>query len=143
MNSVFEILSGRQALTKVILESINQVKSSIIIYLPEPNVEVLNAIIRAASRKKGVQFLLISNFQDKNLESITNELKSIKNIQLRRLTSFIEFISTIRDTEELILCPLSANEEEMIGFRTTLQSYYTLYSKIIGPIFLANSRPLK
>ncbi len=63
MNYNFEVIKGKQALVRKILETINQVKSSIIISIPVTLPEIMEAIKQAALQKKRIRFMVISDFQ--------------------------------------------------------------------------------
>jgi len=63
LNYNFEVIKGKQALVRKILETINQVKSSIIISIPVTLPEIMEAIKQAALQKKRIRFMVISDFQ--------------------------------------------------------------------------------
>lgn len=145
LNYIFEVLKGKHALIRAILESIDKVKSSIVICLPKPISEVVDALKLSAAQNKTIRLLVMCDFKKKENENSKKDLKSIKNIQLRNFdTNFsFKFCSLIRDTEEIIMSAYSENDEELIGFCTNHPIYSKLYSQVIGPVFIANSRPIK
>jgi len=64
------------------------------------------------------------------------------NIQFRNLKGNNDFYAVSRDSEEIVLCPLSQNEKDMIAIVSLQQGYAQIFSSFIYPIFQANSRPL-
>jgi hypothetical protein len=65
------------------------------------------------------------------------------NIQFRQLSTKGEVFALTRDAEEVIIGPHTTNEKEMISVISNQEAYAKLYSQFIGPIFQANSRPIK
>ncbi|MBY8983264.1 MAG: hypothetical protein KGD57_09965, partial [Candidatus Lokiarchaeota archaeon] len=74
---------------------------------------------------------------------IINKMKQFGNIQFRQLSQAGEFFALTRDAEEIILAPLTNKDSEMISIVSDQMLYAKLYSQFIGPIFQANSRPIK
>ena len=73
---------------------------------------------------------------------IITKMKSFGNIQFRQLKSAGKYWAITRDAEEVILAPAADKEEDVIGLVSTEEGYRDLYSKFIGPVFLAESRPI-
>jgi len=74
---------------------------------------------------------------------IITKMKALGNIQFRNLNTQGEYYACTRDAEEVIICPASSKESEMIAMVSNQDGYAKLYSSVIGPMFLSNSRPLK
>jgi len=55
----------------------------------------------------------------------------------------MEFFALTRDAEEVIIGPATEKEGEMISVISNQTAFSILYSQFIGPIFQANSRPIK
>jgi hypothetical protein len=70
-------------------------------------------------------------------------MKQLGNIQFRQLQTTGEFFAVTRDAEEVILAPATDKEAELIAVVSNQEGYSKLYSQFIGPIFQANSRPIK
>ncbi len=70
-------------------------------------------------------------------------MKQLGNIQFRQLQTAGEFFAVTRDAEEVILAPATEKEADMIAVVSNQEGYSKLYSQFIGPIFQANSRPIK
>lgn len=87
--------------------------------------------------------MLTSRFDMDTYGSIINKMKQLGNIQFRQLASEGEYYAVTRDAEEVILCPFEEKEANMISIISSQEAYARLYSQFIGPIFQANSRPIK
>ena len=134
---------GRAALVSIIKDAIYRVKSSIIIVTPIVLPEILQAVSEYAFQKKAARFMLTSHFDMSVYGDILKKMMQLGNIQFRTLTAQGEFYAVTRDAEEVILCPVSEKESEMISVVSNQMQYSSLYSQIIGPVFQANSRPIK
>jgi len=134
---------GREALISAIKDAIYRVKSSIIIVTPVPVPEVLQVISEYAFQKKAARFMLTSNFDMDQYGNIIGKMKQLGNIQFRQLAQAGEYYAVTRDAEEVIICPYTDKETEMISIVSNQDAYAKLYSSFIGPIFQANSRPIK
>ncbi|MFX1275419.1 MAG: helix-turn-helix domain-containing protein [Promethearchaeota archaeon] len=134
---------GRDALLGVIKDAIYRVKSSIIVVTPVVEPDILQTISQYAFQKKAVRFMLTSHFDLNQYGDIINKMKVLGNIQFRQLTSSGEFYAVTRDAEEVILAPYTQKESDLVAIVSNQEGYSKLYSQFIGPIFLANSRPLK
>ncbi|MBD3194291.1 MAG: hypothetical protein GF317_04495 [Candidatus Lokiarchaeota archaeon] len=134
---------GRDALISSIKDAVYRVKSSIIIVTPVPVPEVLQVISEYAYQKKSARFMLTSNFDMNQYGNIIGKMKQLGNIQFRQLSQEGEYYAVTRDAEEVIIAPHSTKESEMISIVSNQDAYARLYSQFIGPIFQANSRPIK
>lgn len=134
---------GRDALIASIKDAIYRVKSSIIIVTPQVEPDILQVISQYAFKKKSVRFMLTSHWDLQAYGHIINKMKVLGNIQFRQLSTPGEFYAVTRDAEEVILAPFTDKEGDLISIVSNQEGYSKLYSQFIGPIFLANSRPLK
>jgi len=134
---------GRDALVAAIKDAIFRVKSSIIIVMPVVIPEVLQVISEYAYQKKAVRFLLTASWEMSQYGPIIQKMMQLGNIQFRQLSTKGEFFALTRDAEEVIIGPHTTNEKEMISVISNQEAYAKLYSQFIGPIFQANSRPIK
>jgi hypothetical protein len=127
----------------VIKGAIYRVKSSVIIVTPYVVPEILQVVSEFAFKKKAVRFMLTSHFPLDQYAGIINKMKQLGNVQFRQLQSKGEFFAVTRDAEEVILAPATEKEADMIAVVSNQSGYAKLYSQFIGPIFQANSRPIK
>ena len=134
---------GRDGLVAAIKDAIFRVKSSIIIVMPVVIPEVLQVISEYAYQKKAVRFLLTASWEMSQYGPIIQKMMQLGNIQFRQLSTKGEFFALTRDAEEVIIGPHTTNEKEMISVISNQEAYAKLYSQFIGPIFQANSRPIK
>ncbi len=134
---------GRDALIAAIKDAIYRVKSSIIIVMPYVIPEILQVISEFAYQKKAVRFMLTSRFEMGTYGDIIRKMMGLGNIQFRQLSGAMEFFALTRDAEEVILGPATEKEGEMISVISNQTAFSILYSQFIGPIFQANSRPIK
>ncbi len=70
-------------------------------------------------------------------------MKLLGNIQFRQLGTPGEYYAVTRDAEEVIIAPATKDEAQLISMVSTQESYAKLYAQFIGPIFTANSRPIR
>jgi len=134
---------GREALINAIKDAILRTKSSIIIVTPVVIPEILQFISEFAFQKKTARFMLTSHFDMQTYGNIIQKMQQLGNIQFRQLSTAGEFYAVTRDAEEVIICPAADKESEMISIVSNQPMYSKLYSSFIGPIFQANSRPIK
>ncbi|MFX1573200.1 MAG: hypothetical protein ACFFB0_10660 [Promethearchaeota archaeon] len=134
---------GRQAMINAMKDAIYRVKSSIIIVTPVVVPEILQVVSEYAFQKKAARFMLTSHFDLQTYSGIIKKMQQLGNIQFRQLQTPADFYALTRDAEEVILCPHSEKESEMIAVVSNQTAYSILYSQFIGPIFQANSRPIK
>lgn len=134
---------GRDALITAMKDTILRTKSSIIIVTPIVIPEILQLISEFAYKRKAARFMLTSKWDMQAYGGIIKKMLQLGNIQFRNLTSEGEYYAVTRDAEEVIICPAASDEADMISLVSTQEGYAKLYSQVIGPMFLSNSRPIK
>ncbi len=134
---------GRAAMISAIKDAVYRVKSSIIIVTPEVVPEILQVVSEYAFQKKAVRFMLTTFWDLEKYGGIVKKMRELGNIQFRQLQSKGEFYAVTRDAEEVILAPLTSKDSELISVVSNQEGYAKLYSSFIGPIFQANSRPIR
>ena len=134
---------GRAALISAVRDAIYRVKSSIIIVTPVVVPEFLQIISEFAFQKKAVRFMLTSHWDMQTYGGIIKKMMQLGNIQFRNLTQEGSYYAVTRDAEEVIICPAAKNEAEMVSIISNQDLICQLYSQFIGPIFQANSRPVR
>ncbi|MHA2039069.1 MAG: hypothetical protein ACW98X_21805 [Promethearchaeota archaeon] len=134
---------GRDAMISVIKDAIYRVKSSVIIVTPIVVPEILQVVSEFAFQKKAARFMLTSHWDLQQYSGIIAKMRQLGNIQFRQLQTAGEFYAVTRDAEEVILAPATEEEADMIAVVSNQSGYAKLYSQFIGPIFQANSRPIK
>jgi len=134
---------GKEAMIAVMKDAIYRVKSSIIIVMPYVVPEILQVISEYAYQKKAVRFMLTSHWDMTQYGNIIQKMLQLGNIQFRQLSTAGEFFALTRDAEEVILAPATQKDSDMISVVSNQRAYSILYSQFIGPIFQANSRPIK
>ncbi|MFX1338042.1 MAG: hypothetical protein ACFFDK_05495 [Promethearchaeota archaeon] len=134
---------GRDALIAAIKDAIYRTKSSVIIVTPVVIPEILQFLSEYAFQRKAARFMLTSHWDMQTYGDIVKKMMQLGNIQFRNLTSTGEYYALTRDAEEVILAPYTDKDAEMISIVSNHPAYARLYSQFIGPIFQANSRPIK
>ncbi|MFW9781298.1 MAG: hypothetical protein ACFFFB_03340 [Candidatus Heimdallarchaeota archaeon] len=134
---------GKDAMISAIKDAIYRVKSSIIIVTPYVVPEILQIVSEYAFQKKAARFMLTSHWDLQQYSGIIGKMKQLGNIQFRQLQTAGEFFAVTRDAEEVILAPATDKEADMIAVVSNQSGYAKLYSQFVGPIFQANSRPIK
>ncbi len=134
---------GRDALIAAIKDAVYRTKSSVIIVTPIVIPEILQLISEFAYKKKAARFMLTSHWDMQAYGGIIKKMMQLGNIQFRNLSSPGNYFAVTRDAEEVIICPYTKNESEMISIISNQDEFAKLYSSFIGPIFTANSRPIK
>ena len=134
---------GRDAMVSAIKDAIYRTKSSVIVVTPVVIPEVLQVVSEFAFQKKAARFMLTSHFPMDQYGDIIRKMMKLGNIQFRQLNTQGDFYAVTRDAEEVIIGPYTDKESEMISVVSNQSSYAKLYSQFIGPIFQANSRPIK
>ncbi|MHA1292144.1 MAG: hypothetical protein ACTSQJ_05690 [Promethearchaeota archaeon] len=134
---------GRAALISAIKDAILRTKSSVIVVTPTVIPEVLQLVSEFAYQKRAVRFMLTSHWDMQTYGNIIQKMQQLGNIQFRQLSTAGEYYAITRDAEEVIIAPNTKEESEMIAIVSTQAQYSKLYSQFIGPIFQANSRPIK
>ena len=134
---------GRDALIAAIKDAVYRTKSSIIIVTPVVLPEILQVLSQFAYERKAARFMLTSHWDMQAYGDIVKKMMQLGNIQFRNLTSTGEYYAVTRDAEEVILAPYAEKDTEVISIVSNHPAYAKLYSQFIGPIFQANSRPIK
>ena len=134
---------GRDALIAAIKDAVYRTKSSIIIVTPVVLPEILQVLSEFAYQRKAARFMLTSHWDMQAYGDIVKKMMQLGNIQFRNLTSAGEYFAVTRDAEEVILAPYAEQDTEVISIVSNHPAYAKLYSQFIGPIFQANSRPIK
>ncbi|MFX0067318.1 MAG: hypothetical protein ACFFC7_34780, partial [Candidatus Hermodarchaeota archaeon] len=134
---------GRTALIAAVKDAIYRTKSSIIIVSPVVIPEILQLISEFAYQRKAARFMITSKFDMETYGSIIKKMMQLGNIQFRNLTGAGDFFAVTRDAEEVILAPLTKKDSEIVSVISNQEQYSKLYSQIIGPVFQANSRPIR
>ncbi|MFX0071194.1 MAG: hypothetical protein ACFFAO_08900 [Candidatus Hermodarchaeota archaeon] len=134
---------GLNSLVAAVKDAVYRTKSSIIIVTPIVIPEILQIVSEFAYQRKAARFMITSHWDMQAYGDIVKKMMALGNIQFRNLASPGEYIAVTRDAEEVILAPYTKNEAEMISIVSNHAAYARLYSQFIGPIFQANSRPIK
>ena len=129
---------GRDSLIAAVKDAVYRTKSSPVV-IPE----ILQVVSEYAYQKKAARFMLTSFWDMNQYGAIIQKMLSLGNIQFRQLNTAGEFYAVTRDAEEVIIGPYTDRESEMISVISNQTAYAKLYSQFIGPIFQANSRPIK
>ena len=134
---------GRDALISCIKDAIYRVKSSIIIVTPVVIPEILQVISEIAFKKKAARFMITSHWDMNLYGNILVKMKQLGNIQFRQLSQAGDYYAVTRDAEEIIIAPYTNVDSQIVSTISNQMAYAKLYSQFIGPIFQANSRPIK
>jgi molecular chaperone GrpE (heat shock protein) len=134
---------GRASLIAAIKDAVYRTKSSIIIVTPVVLPEILQVLSEFAYQRKAARFMLTSHWDMQAYGDIVKKMMQLGNIQFRNLTSTGVYYAVTRDAEEVILAPYAEEDTEVISIVSNHPAYAKLYSQFIGPIFQANSRPIK
>jgi hypothetical protein len=105
--------------------------------------EILQILSEFAYQRKAARFMLTSHWDMQAYGDIVKKMMQLGNIQFRNLTSAGEYFALTRDAEEVVLAPYTEKDTEVISIVSNHPAYARLYSQFIGPIFQANSRPIK
>ncbi len=134
---------GRDALIAALKDAIYRTKSSVIIVTPVVIPEILQILSEFAYQRKAARFMLTTHWDLNRYGDIIKKMMQLGNIQFRNLTTAGDYFALTRDAEEVILAPYTDNEAELISIVSNHPAYARLYSQFIGPIFQAQSRPVK
>ena len=134
---------GRTALVAVMKDAIYRTKSSVIVVMPKVLPEILQVISEFAFQRKAARFMVTAQFDLQTYGDILKKMSALGNIQFRSLTTQGDYYAVTRDAEEVILCPSTTKEIEMVSIVSNQDQYARLYSQIIGPTFMSSSRPIK
>ena len=134
---------GRDSLIAAMKDAIYRTKSSVIIVTPVVIPEILQILSEFAYQRKAARFMLTSHWDMQTYGDIVKKMMQLGNIQFRNLTTAGEYFALTRDAEEVILAPYSDKDADIISIVSNSAAYARLYSQFIGPIFQAQSRPVK
>ena len=133
---------GHQALIEAMVDAMWRTKSTITIVTPQAEPKILEELSKVAFKKKSTRFLYTTNWDLATFGQIIETMKKLGNIQFRNLQKSYNFYALSRDSEEIVLCPESKSEEDMIAIVSIHEGYAEIFSSFIHPMFQANSRPL-
>nr|MDO8118255.1 hypothetical protein [Candidatus Sigynarchaeota archaeon] len=118
-------------------------KSSIIIVTPVVVPEILELIAQVAYERKAQKFFLTTHWDLAMYGEIIKKMSVLGNVQFRQLKTAGEYWAVTRDAEEIMLAPNTPKDNDMVCVISEQEGYANLYSQFIGPLFQANSAPLK
>lgn len=133
---------GTQALIESIISALKRTKSTITIITPLVEPKVLEALSQVAYEKKSARFLYTTSWDLGKYGPIVEKMKVFGNIQFRNLKTTNDFWALNRDGEEIVLCPKSNDEKDLIAIVSIQEGYAQIFGSFIYPIFQANSRPI-
>ena len=105
--------------------------------------EILQVISEIAFKKKAARFMITSHWDMNLYGNILVKMKQLGNIQFRQLSQAGDYYAVTRDAEEIIIAPYTNVDSQIVSTISNQMAYAKLYSQFIGPIFQANSRPIK
>jgi len=136
-------LIGKAALITYLKDVVWRTKSSIIIVTPTVVPEILELIAEVAYERKAQKFFMTTHWDLATYGEIIKKMAVLGNIQFRQLKTSGEYWAVTRDAEEIMLAPDAPKDNDMICVISEQDGYAKLYSQFIGPMFQANSQPLK
>ncbi|MHA1792456.1 MAG: helix-turn-helix domain-containing protein [Promethearchaeota archaeon] len=134
---------GKAALITYLKDVIKRTKSSIIIVTPEPEPEILQEIAEVAMERRAQKFFLTTHWDLSQYAEILKKLNELGNVQFRQLKTTGEYWAITRDAEEIMLAPNAKKDTDMVCIVSEQDGYAKLYSQFIGPLFQAQSSPLR
>ncbi|TFG02798.1 MAG: hypothetical protein EU540_00870 [Promethearchaeota archaeon] len=134
---------GKTALIAAVKDAIYRTKSSVIVVTPVVVPEILQVISEFAYERKVARFMITTHWDLSQYQDILKKMMQLGNIQFRNLNTQGAFFACSRDAEEVILAPYSEKDSQIVAVISNQEQYCNLYSQIIGPVFTANSRPVK
>nr|MDO8115709.1 hypothetical protein [Candidatus Sigynarchaeota archaeon] len=137
------LVIGLPSIVKTIIWMMYQTKASIIIVMPRVIPELLEAIAGAAYERKGQKFFVTSYWDTSKYGEILKKMSVLGNIQFRALKGPGEYFAVSRDAREILITPDNVNAEKIVAIHSADLGFVKLYSQFIGPMFQANSMPLK
>lgn len=136
-------LVGKAGLITYLKDVIWRTKSSIIIVTPVVVPEILELIASVAYERKAQKFFMTTHWDLATYGEIIRKMSVLGNIQFRQLKTAGEYWAVTRDAEEIMLAPETSKDADMVCIISDQEGYAKLYSQFIGPMFQANSTPLK
>jgi hypothetical protein len=134
---------GTEMVVQAISSMIARVKSSVIVIMPVPRADLVDLVIQVARANREKKYFLTSYWDGKALAQGGNELKSIGNVQLRQIRVPGEYWAASRDAEEVLIAPAGSDVERVAGLHSIDPGYCKMFAQFIGPMFMANSIPVK
>ncbi len=138
-----KVIKGIESLISVMKKIIPLTKTSLTLITPFMIPKLLTKIPKLAMMKKSVKITLISYWDVVNYGEIITKLLNLGNITFRHSASQINYYVLIRDDEEVVFTSTEYLEGFLIGFHSNHPSFCEFYRNMIGPMFFANSRPIK
>ncbi len=136
-------LIGKAGLITYLKDVIWRTKSSIIIVTPTVVPEILELIAQVAYERKAQKFFLTTHWDLASYGDIIKKMSVLGNVQFRQLKTAGEYWAVTRDAEEIMLAPETTKDNDLVCVISDQEGYARLYSQFIGPMFQANSQPLK
>ena len=134
---------GKAGLITYLKDVIWRTKSSIIIVTPEVVPEILELIAQVAYERKAQKFFLTTHWDLASYGDVIRKMSVLGNVQFRQLKTAGEYWAVTRDAEEIMLAPSTNKDNDLVCVISDQEGYAKLYSQFIGPMFQANSQPLK
>ncbi|MFX0101132.1 MAG: hypothetical protein ACFFCS_16270 [Candidatus Hodarchaeota archaeon] len=142
MSEKTRLIHGPENITAFINEALFNTRSSSIVVTPECVPAILETMTQAAYQKKGVKFFYTTKWDIGTYKEILKRMVMLGNVQFRDLKSSSRIWSMTRDGEEILIAP-EEKGENLVGLVSTQGGYARLFSQVIGPMFQAQSKPLK
>lgn len=136
-------LIGKSALITYLKDVVWRTKSSIIIVTPEAVPEILELIANVAYERKAQKFFLTTHWDLATYGEIIKRMSDLGNVQFRQLKTASDYWAVTRDAEEIMIAPNAPKDSDLVCVVSEQDQYSKLYSQIIGPMFQAQSQPLK
>jgi hypothetical protein len=133
---------GRETLIAAINDAIFQAKSSIMIITPIAVPEILQEISRKLAEDKSIKITIVCHW---DMAKFKEEMRKLRggNVTFRHLPKEGRFYAVSRDDEEVILCPSSEMEQELISIISNQEEYARIFSQFIYNIYKNRSRPIQ
>ncbi len=140
-NSTWHVF-GVKSVIEACIAAMQRTKSTITIVTPTVEPKILEALSQIAYMKKSSRFLYTTSWDMATFGDIVKKMKVLGNIQFRNLKNTNDFYAVSRDGEEIVLCPKSANNKDVVAIVSVHEGYAQIFGSFIYPIFQANSRPI-
>ncbi len=133
---------GRETLISAMVDAIFQAKSSLMIITPIVVPEILQEISRKLAEDKSINITIICHW---DMTKFKEEMRKLRggNVIFRHLPKEGRFYAISRDDEEVILCPSSEKEQELISIISNQEEYARIFSQFIYSIYKNKSRPIQ
>jgi sugar-specific transcriptional regulator TrmB len=132
---------SRTAIMAHIQDMVRHTKSYMTIALPTLSGAPLEDIQRV---KKAIRIaLLVSDAKsDQKQEQALVELAKMGNVNIRASPG-LSYFGCTKDSEEILLAPVTQKDDETVGIASTEDGYIDLFEKLVLPALLASSYDLK